>query len=293
VRNTILYVLLIVLCGCTEKYDFQFPDKALHLVVEAVVTNGPGPHYVRLTLSKTTFEEAIHDTVPGYYDDGSTPVLDATILISDNHGVTDTLSPSPGSDLNSTSHVYGYYRTHSLVGVPGNTYFLKVLWKGAEYTSSCYMPPVPEIDSVTYEFMYGALGKDNFYIPQISFKDNPETMDYYMFKTDGMVWGRSVISDVNMKSIVTGLNVFQGETHDWWRNGYPFPGLPYRIEMSSITKEVYNYYQALIMQFRNDGGVHSPSPASPPTNITNGALGYFRASSVSIVQDTMPQTIYH
>jgi len=307
-RNTVLYLLLILLCGCTEEYDFEFPDQAPKLVVEGVVTNESGPYYVRLTLSKTTFELSYNDSL-GHnpFDDGYTPVLDATIIISDNHGETDTLIPSPDSitfynywifegvnygdtitEIIPNAHAFGYYQTNSLAGVPGNTYYLKILWKGSEYNSTCYMPPVPEVDSVTYEFRLGATGKSNFYVPNIWFKDNPATEDYYLFKTEGMAWGRSVFSDVNIKSNITGLNVFQGETHEWWRNNYPWPSQNYRIEMSSITKEIYNYYHALIIQFRNDGGVYTPSPASPPTNITNGALGYFRASSLQIVQDTMP-----
>jgi hypothetical protein len=306
-RKRILYLLLLLVSGCTEKYDFKFPEQEPKLVVEGIVTNGPGPHYVRLTLSKSSFEMNYNDSA-GYsqFNDGYIPVLDATITISDDTGNTDTLIHSPDSayryfywdeagiqkdsvmDFNPTAHVFGYYQTNSFLGVPGKTYFLKILWKGKEYNSSCYMPPVPEIDSVTYEFTTGAIGKSDFYIPKIWFKDNTATEDYYLFKTEGMVWGRSVLSDVNIKSNITGLNVFQGETQQWWLNGYPWSGWVYRIEMSSITKEIFDYYQALIMQFRNDGGIYTPSPASPPTNITNGAQGYFRASSVQVVQDTMP-----
>lgn len=308
-KNAALYLLLIILCSCSEEYDFKFPDQVSKLVVEGIVTNGPGPHYVRLTMSKTAFELSYNDSLGhDVYDNGYTPVLDATVIISDNHGATDTLSPCKDTYYNyytwspdglifysdsimefyPKAHIYGYYQTNSLFGLPGNIYYLKILWKGIEFNSTCYMPPVPEIDSVTYEYTLGVTGKSDFYIPEIWFKDNPVTEDYYLFKTEGVAWGRSVLSDVNIKSNVAGLNVFQGETHEWWRNNYPWPGQSFRIEMSSITKEIYNYYQALIMQFRNDGGVYTPSPASPPTNITNGAQGYFSASSVLVVQDTMP-----
>lgn len=309
-RKRIVFSLLILVSGCTEKYDFKFPEQDANLVVEGIVTNGPGPHYVRLTLSKSTFELSYNDST-GYsqFNDGYIPVLDATITISDDSGNTDTLIHSPDSayryfywdeagilkdsvmDFNPTAHIFGFYQTNSFIGVPGNTYYLKILWKGKEYNSSCFMPPVPEIDSITYEFTRAAIiGKEDFYIPKIWFKDNPATKDYYLFKTGGLVWGRSVLSDINIKSNITGLNVFQGETHEWWLNGYPWPGWVYQIEMSSITKEIYDYYQALIMQFRNDGGVYTPSPASPPTNISNGAQGYFSASSVQVVQDTMPES---
>ena len=72
-------------------------------------------------------------------------------------------------------------------------------------------------------------------------------------------------------------------------NAYPYVSedgnlyWDYFIEMHSITKEAYDYYKALIQQFKTDGGGYSPSPASPPTNLDNGALGFFRASAVNRV----------
>jgi len=58
----------------------------------------------------------------------------------------------------------------------------------------------------------------------------------------------------------------------------------YLIEMHSLTKEGYDYYKALLQQFVADGGVYSPSPATPPGNINNGALGFFKTSSVNRVE---------
>jgi hypothetical protein len=51
--------------------------------------------------------------------------------------------------------------------------------------------------------------------------------------------------------------------------------------MLSLSEYAFKYYEALLKQFENDGGAYSPTPASPPTNLTGNALGYFRASAVS------------
>jgi len=85
------------------------------------------------------------------------------------------------------------------------------------------------------------------------------------------------------------LAVFKGETAEWWINSYPRLDDEYRIRMYSITEEGYNYYKALIAQFKNDGGTYSPAPASPPTNIDNGGLGFFRASAVNVIRGKMPR----
>lgn len=84
------------------------------------------------------------------------------------------------------------------------------------------------------------------------------------------------------------MDVCKGVAPDYWMTAYPnvFDGKlhdDYFIEMHSLTKEAYEYYKALIQQFRTDGGGYSPSPASPPTNLDNGALGFFRASAVNRV----------
>jgi hypothetical protein len=104
------------------------------------------------------------------------------------------------------------------------------------------------------------------------------------------VWSRAILSDEFISDKIMGIDVFKGEAIDYWRDAYPPEGLDiiYRIEMHSITEEIYDYYKALIAQIRNDGGVYTPTPASPPTNISNGALGYFRVSCVQIAEDIIP-----
>ncbi len=116
------------------------------------------------------------------------------------------------------------------------------------------------------------------------------------FNTDALnnagnsrVWPYSILSDEYLKEYVNGLDVCKGIAPDYWMNGYPYVSDgrlmdDYFIEMHSLTKEAYEYYKALIQQFRTDGGAYSPSPASPPTNLDNGALGFFRASAVNRVE---------
>ena len=62
------------------------------------------------------------------------------------------------------------------------------------------------------------------------------------------------------------------------------------LALSSLTKESYNYYKALLDQFENDGGAYKPTPASPQGNISNGGLGLFRASVVSEKRTKIPRT---
>lgn len=304
-----LFIALFLLNCCTEEYNMNLPEQEPKIIIDAMITDGKPPYFVHLTLGKDAFGENFEclDNSDCYVDNRFVPVLNAQIIITDNVGISDTLLSdfleqyeyTYNSETNKWDSTFvidyargqnGYYRTTKLQGVSGNTYNISVLWKGDEYTSTCTMPICPKIDSVTYEFTVGRVGKSDYYVPHIWFKDNPNTKDYYLFKTYGGagVWSRSILSDEFINNNVTGLNVFQGESPDWWRNGYPMQGGEYKIEMYAITKEIYEYYEALIAQFRSDGGVYTPTPASPPTNISGNSQGFFSASGLQVVTDSIP-----
>lgn len=51
--------------------------------------------------------------------------------------------------------------------------------------------------------------------------------------------------------------------------------------MASLTEEGFYFLKGLINQFNNDGGVYSPNPTSPKTNISDGGLGNFKASATN------------
>lgn len=309
IMKTIIYLstIIFLLPSCIEEYEIEFSKNSSKIVIEGVVTDTSYINYVRLSLSRNSFQYYENDSGFDKYNlDGFIPIKDARVVISDNKGNIDTLINSPDSVSMTIYNDYlqkyitfnrlsehgtynGHYQTQKIKGVPGNTYTLTVQWRGEDYKASCYMPKVPEIDSVKYQFTRGSTGKDSYYIPHIWFKDNTATKDYYLFKTfGGNVWGRALLNDDNLKNIIDGLDVFKGESASWWLSAYPPAGSKYKIEMHSITKEIYDYYNSLIMQFRNDGGVYTPAPASPNTNFNNNALGYFRASSVKVIEDTMP-----
>jgi len=53
-----------------------------------------------------------------------------------------------------------------------------------------------------------------------------------------------------------------------------------RFEMYSLTREAYLYYADLDITINNDGGLFSPLPTNPRTNISNGAMGLFQVSGM-------------
>lgn len=312
----IAFVLLIVAYSCIADYDVQQESNQSRLVVEGTITNQNGPYLVRLTKNRLishieTYRGFKNDTMYNFSSpyDGTVAVQDAEVFITDkNTSLTDTLVKCPAGtwyheaattnhpassvfEIADTSIVMGFYKTTKFKGIPGHTYALTIKWQNQEYHAESYMPLVPPLDSVKFSFTKGEVGKSDFNIPLIYFKEPQNERNYYLFNTargGGATWAYSILSDEYLKDYVNGLDVCKGVSPDYWRTAYPQAGDgklfdDYFIEMHSITKEAYEYYKALIQQFKTDGGGYSPSPASPPTNLDNDALGFFRASAVNRV----------
>ena len=210
----------------------------------------------------------------------------------------------------------GKYFTTSTKGQPGQTYTLKVEYAGREYIATDYMCFGTVIDSISVEPIGRFIndkpdGSDGFLVPCIYFAEPQDETNYYLFKyfsfwqTDGKIyvehinnmslmkmsddWLISVVSDRFMPPYVNKYKISDGDSERKYYSGTDMGfyhsgcGWVYggAVDMYCITEAVYRYYNELSRQYYQDGGAFSPSPASPPTNISGGAQGCFSAASVS------------
>lgn len=311
-------VLAIIIFGCIEEFDLHLPNAEQRLVVDGLITNRPGPYYFQLTMSKVsdisipinsssedvnTVNNAIVvvsdntgqiDTLEYIEFDETEYKYDyqmgyIKVVIDQSGNIIDTIFIPDPFEYNKS----GFYKTSHLKGIPGSTYFLQILYNEKEYKSSAFMPPVPDIDSIGFLFKKSEIiGKSDYYVPLLYFNDNQSTKDYYLIQLQNDVithagyrsstWQFSILSDIFLDPYIKGLNISTGSSPKG-KDFYPFysDGDSIYIALSSLTKEGYAYYQNLLDQFENDGGAYKASPASPPSNISNGGLGLFRASAVS------------
>ena len=161
------------------------------------------------------------------------------------------------------------------------------------------MPPVPVIDSLGY--FKKIMEKDGqvYFIPLIYFSEPQGIKNYYLIQlqdeismrsySGGMLWQFSILSDEFLQPYVNGLNVSLGETPRSIEYPIYMEGDSVYVALSSLTQNAYEFYKILLQQFKNDGGAFQPSPGSPPTNMSNGALGYFRASAISEKRIKIPR----
>jgi len=241
--------LLFYSCQKTVTLDLNtIPPQ---IVIQGEVTNATGPYSV-----------TINQSVNFYANNTFPPVSGAVVKISDNQGVTDSL----------TETVPGTYITHVLQGKPGNTYTLSVFALKTAYSAVSTMPaPVP-LDSVTFQSTkrFGSTritaianfqdppGVKNYYQFFETINGTPFTRDIFVF-SDRLSDGRYINDNLRMDSAY--LQRFD----------------QLQVRMNCIDVNIYNYFNQLDQS--SGGGVFNTtaSPANPVSNISNGAYGYFSA----------------
>lgn len=299
--------ILGMFTACEENVDFNWSYREPRLVVDGMLTNESFGGFIRLTLSDTVVQKYANLWVP-------VPVNDALVIISDDMGHTDTLMQSYEYEYefewDTISYNYievkvdsalnGYFNMKR--GMPGHTYYLTIIYKEKEYHASTFMTEAPTIDTLYFQKRYDDIKREDFYPVLISFPLIENSGNNYMFvfgyygavsyEHEGtLVENMTLLKGEFLSSYVSGLNVCQGYSPDYWRAGYIWysPGDSVSIAMYSISTEGYNFYEALTKQIENYDGVFRPAPTTPEGNISGGALGYFGASAVSRIKGKIPE----
>lgn len=259
-KKIFLYVAAMLTLGftsCEEVIDYELRTSDTKLVVEGLVTDQPGPYTVRLSTTK------------GYLDEGRTPgVNGALVIITDNHGNADTLVTAGD----------GLYQTTKLQGTPGYTYYFRAVVSGKEYTAQSYMPTVSPIDSLTFEFKKKTQMQDEGYYPILHFQDPAGKGNYYR-------WNVFINGELEPDELaVLSDDIYDG---NYGHADMFFPvqqGDLLRVELYGMDKPAYKFWYALQAQQNSSGSPFESTPANSPTNISGGAIGFFGASSVSVIE---------
>jgi hypothetical protein len=287
--TTLIFILLLF--SCTERFPVDFPKSQPKIVIEALITDRPGPYFVRLTRTTDSI------IIPKWVNEYSDPILNAQVIISSDDGIIDTLKQYhyPSSEPYQGDSLLGYYRTGSWTAKVGQRYYLDVFYEGKQYHSEETMLPTLTIDTCRFEFQYGAIGKSNGNLPIVRFKSNCNTSGYYMVN---LTMGKSsnpnyFIYNSGNYSLITGTNIIDCSIglynlsdpyfpyiREHYANASPW-GDTASIFLYSISKTAYYFHGNLFKQLTNDGGTFKPSPATPLSNISNNAIGIFQVSSVS------------
>jgi Domain of unknown function (DUF4249) len=245
-----LFIIALAASSCTKVIDLKLGNDTGKLVIEASITNAPGPQYI--TLSKN---------VPFTNTNTYPAVTGATVIVTDNNGNAYPFTEGPA----------GTYSITPLKGIEGATYKMSVLTDGTTYTASSTMPQRVALDSVTSENNEFDPSKNKKQIT-VHFLDPvgvPNQYRFVMSVNDVQVKDIFAIDDEFTDGRYVDFDLLEGDVDI-------YPGDTVKVEMQCIDKPIYTYWFSLEQQSPNGpgGGV---TPSNPPTNITPVSLGYFSA----------------
>lgn len=259
-KRTIFYLLFLLtgsllISSCTKVVTIELDDPEEKLVVESLISDANEPFKVKLSL------------IAPYFNDVNPPVDNAQVYIQDDLGNTDTLFYS-GS---------GYYLTTvNRQAVQGRTYTLTVIHNGITYNAVSRVPDYKMmLDSISFIYNEASTFIEEGYNVILNAQENSAEGDFVRF----LFYKNDTLQTDPFKYFIS---------DDLYVNGnYIVAQVPYnyqtgdtaRVEIQSIDRGYYKYLYTLSTQVQNTGGPFDSAPANPPTNLTNGALGYFAAGT--------------
>ena len=246
--------IITVFSSCQKVININLNSTMSRYVITGNITNQAAPYTVSLTKTIDVSQDNIFPGVTG-----------AKVVITDvTMGIIDTLK-----DMGA-----GVYQTSLINGVIGHKYNLYINASNNVFVATSTMP-----DAVTLDSLYtqkSPFGRSLQVVPV--YTDPAAKGNYYHFteyvngvagsdlnaRSDQLINGQVMKSPIRSSKIESGDNVL--------------------VSMECIDSFVYNYYFTL-SQTENQ---NSATPANPVSNISNGALGYFSAHTVSAKDVIVP-----
>lgn len=261
----ILYTIAVCfLISCEETVTIDVNQADAKVVIQGLVTNQADHQYIRVS------------STVGFYADGIAPgVSTADVSVSDDTGMSFSFSES----MEETGL---YLPDNDFTAQVGRIYTMNVTVDGKNYTATEELLPITTIDSITYEIdeeEFNESDNNGYYYNALMYTREPQDeVNFYMFKfyRNGEWLNENgeditVTDDVAVGEAIEGLEMPE----------YHAIGDSVSMEMYSLTQEQYIYWSDVANLIFSDGGVFSPLPANPRSNISGGALGVFQVSGLA------------
>jgi len=267
----LLIAISMLFSSCEEVIDLELRSaEAAALVVEAEVVDVEGYSFVKL--SRTL----------DFYDPSEVPMLSgAVVSVTDDNG---TVMPFV-EDTNQKG--YYYPQDESYKGRVGGIYNLRIETGGKIYTSESKLLRVTPIDSVQVRFKAkGRFNEEGYYLYFYA-KEPQETTDYYLWRT----YVNDTLQFDGIGDLLYSADDAVGEDIEGLELPFAFEaGDTVRLEQYSITRETFDFYDDLVSVAFSDGGIFSPPPVNPRTNIKGGnVIGVFSTSSMVSITAIIPK----
>lgn len=263
-----LYLCLFILptlFSCQEEVHLELKNMEKIPVIEAIWTNRSSVNKVSVTYSRD------------FYDTLSNEILsEAEVSITN-------LESGNRIGFMFVDNLGHFLPLNNQVAEVGNRYRLEIKIDGQVFFSEGEMLEPPVLDSVTYTYSEEQFFRDEGYYLTVYGKIPFDRDNYYRVKiirNDTLLNRRS---DYLLFDDSFGTSILD--------NGFELGGFAFekndkvKLELYRLNQAPYNYLNQLVNLLFNDGGLFSPPPQNPATNIyaENGNRrvgGYFVTSPV-------------
>jgi hypothetical protein len=265
-KNSWILGLVLLITSCQIEVDLPLGEIRGEIpVIEGVWTDNPNLNEVKVTLAKN------------YLDQDSYKIIKDSRVSIRVKG-TELVIPFK---YNENTKSYRPLNNDILAKV-GETYELIVEWKDNVFFAEGLMLEPPILDSLTYRYEEERPFRDKgYYIKaygKIPFKEN----NYYRIQIIENDTLKNDPQDYLLFDDTFGFTFFE----KGYEIGYAFkPNDRVRIILYRMTREPYTYLNQLLGLLFSDGGLFSPPPQNPDTNIKvisgkSSVLGYFLVSPI-------------
>jgi Domain of unknown function (DUF4249) len=257
-----MIIASMTLVACEKEIELDLNSADPQIVIEGAINNLAGPYYVKITRTNNFSDKSEY-----------TGISNALVIISDDMGVTDTLTEiSPG-----------LYETNTVAGFPEHKYSLNVTVEGKNYSAQSTIPQPVVLDSLRFGvFAAPGAGNDNLTTTPI-YTDPIEIGNNYRFllKVNGESEPSYTLFNDNVNNGQPNIRPIGGPGQQL----EILAGDTVEVEMRCLDVNVYNYFYTLsAISGAGPGG--GTTPTNPPSNITGeNVLGFFSANtSQTVVQ---------
>ena len=272
-----MVVFVSMLLSCEKEVILELSDReGAYLIVEANIDDASAEQWIRLS-----FSSSYYDVTEGAVVSGA----DVTVSSGSKKWVFTEQGPDS---------LAGFY-FNSRIGeeLIEGSYTLFIEHEGNTYTAASKYRDVPEIDSITTRvnfFSSSGLTEQKLFDILVHFADLPGDGDHYLI--DMSINGKlqtprpsqkTIISDEDLgKYVSRSVRTVNGDDME--------AGDTIRLDMKSISREKYEFYQVFFFQTNLSGNPFAGAPpANIPTNMSEGARGFFQVSAVSKAQTRFNQ----
>jgi len=267
--NIFVLIFLIGLISCEKKIYWPIPETEINtIVVDALLTNEFKYQQLRLSVPRNNIND--------------TSAMATGAIVSMNDG-------SNFMHFNESPTLPGIYLSEDKVAAAiDKNYYLTVQYNSETYESETYMVPVHTSNRLYYAPVEGSdiLYEIKWIAPEYSTYE--QAMYEVIIDWSHLVEGnledtiaRAKIFHYTLNTIDVSYTIFPQEKEKVY-----FPQHSIIIERKySLTDEHAAYVRALLAETEWQGSLFEEARGNLPTNISNGGLGFFAASSV--IADTM------